>query len=77
MPTVALAGYTHSGKSTLFNMLTEADVYAQDQLFATLDPTWRRLKQAGGQTILMADTVGFVSDLPHELVAAFSATLEE
>ena len=77
MPTVALVGYTNSGKSTLFNMLTEADVYAQDQLFATLDPTWRRLKQAGGQTILMADTVGFVSDLPHELVAAFSATLEE
>ena len=77
MPTVALAGYTNSGKSTLFNMLTEAAVYAQDQLFATLDPTWRRLKQAGGQTILMADTVGFVSDLPHELVAAFSATLEE
>ena len=77
IPTVALAGYTNSGKSTLFNTLTEADVYAQDQLFATLDPTWRKLNHAGAQTILMADTVGFVSDLPHELVAAFSATLEE
>ena len=77
IPTVALAGYTNSGKSTLFNTLTEANVYAQDQLFATLDPTWRKLNHAGAQTILMADTVGFVSDLPHELVAAFSATLEE
>ncbi|MFC2503910.1 MAG: ribosome rescue GTPase HflX [Cardiobacterium sp.] len=77
IPTVALAGYTNSGKSTLFNTLTAADVYAQDQLFATLDPTWRKLNHAGAQTILMADTVGFVSDLPHELVAAFSATLEE
>ena len=77
IPTVALAGYTNSGKSTLFNTLTEANVYAQDQLFATLDPTWRKLNHAGPQTILMADTVGFVSDLPHELVAAFSATLEE
>ena len=77
IPTVALAGYTNSGKSTLFNTLTEADVYAQDQLFATLDPTWRKLRHDGAQTILMADTVGFVSDLPHELVAAFSATLEE
>ena len=77
IPTVALAGYTNSGKSTLFNTLTEADVYAQDQLFATLDPTWRKLQHSGPQTILMADTVGFVSDLPHELVAAFSATLEE
>ena len=77
IPTVALAGYTNSGKSTLFNTLTAADVYAQDQLFATLDPTWRKLQHSGPQTILMADTVGFVSDLPHELVAAFSATLEE
>jgi len=77
IPTVALAGYTNSGKSTLFNTLTEADVYAQDQLFATLAPTWRNLQHSGPQTILMADTVGFVSDLPHELVAAFSATLEE
>ena len=77
IPTVALAGYTNSGKSTLFNTLTAADVYAQDQLFATLDPTWRKLNHNGAQTILMADTVGFVSDLPHELVAAFSATLEE
>lgn len=76
-PTVALAGYTNSGKSTLFNQLTDAQVYAKDQLFATLDPTWRKLNYEGGQTILMADTVGFVSDLPHELVAAFRSTLEE
>lgn len=77
IPTVALAGYTNSGKSTLFNTLTDAHVLAKDQLFATLDPTWRRLRHEGRQTILMADTVGFVSDLPHELVAAFKSTLEE
>ncbi|SUO93389.1 ribosome rescue GTPase HflX [Suttonella ornithocola] len=77
MPTVALAGYTNAGKSTLFNVLTDADVLAKDQLFATLDPTWRKLVHSNGQTILMADTVGFVSDLPHELVAAFKSTLEE
>lgn len=77
MPTVALAGYTNSGKSTIFNSLTDASVLAKDQLFATLDPTWRKLMHDGRQTILMADTVGFVSDLPHELVAAFKSTLEE
>lgn len=77
LPTVALAGYTNSGKSTLFNRLTDANVLAKDQLFATLDPTWRKLVHNGAQTILMADTVGFVSDLPHELVAAFKSTLEE
>lgn len=77
IPTVALAGYTNSGKSTLFNALTDATVYAKDQLFATLDPTWRRLLCDGPQTILLADTVGFVSDLPHELVEAFKSTLEE
>ncbi len=77
MPTVALAGYTNSGKSTLFNRLTNADVLAKDQLFATLDPTWRKLIHGGSKTILMADTVGFISDLPHELVAAFQSTLEE
>lgn len=77
IPTVALAGYTNSGKSTLFNALTQATVYTKDQLFATLDPTWRKLIHDGAQTILLADTVGFVSDLPHELVAAFRATLEE
>lgn len=77
IPTVALAGYTNSGKSTLFNALTEANVYAKDQLFATLDPTWRKLIHDGKQMILLADTVGFVSDLPHELVEAFKSTLEE
>lgn len=77
MPTVALAGYTNSGKSTLFNALTDAKVYAKDQLFATLDPTWRKLVHDGVKTILLADTVGFVSDLPHELVEAFKSTLEE
>ncbi|UJF24900.1 GTPase HflX [Suttonella sp. R2A3] len=77
MPTVALAGYTNSGKSTLFNALTDANVLTKDQLFATLDPTWRKLQHDGVQTILLADTVGFVSDLPHELVEAFKSTLEE
>ena len=77
MPMVALAGYTNSGKSTIFNRITEANVLAKDQLFATLDPTWRRLVHDGVQTILLADTVGFVSDLPHELVEAFKSTLEE
>lgn len=77
IPTVALAGYTNSGKSTLFNVLTSAQVYAKDRLFATLDPTWRKLAYPDPHMILLADTVGFISDLPHELVAAFSATLEE
>lgn len=76
-PTVALAGYTNSGKSTLFNLLTDANVLTQDLLFATLDPTWRKLNHASNMMILLADTVGFVSDLPHELVAAFQSTLEE
>ena len=75
--TVALVGYTNAGKSTLFNALTEAGVYAQDQLFATLDPTVRRLSLPGGLPIVLADTVGFVRDLPHELVAAFRSTLKE
>ena len=77
IPTVALVGYTNAGKSTLFNVLTEAGVYVQDQLFATLDPTVRRLDLPGGQPIVLADTVGFVRDLPHELVAAFRSTLKE
>ncbi len=77
IPTVALVGYTNAGKSTLFNALTEAGVYVQDQLFATLDPTVRRLDLPGGQPIVLADTVGFVRDLPHELVAAFRSTLKE
>jgi len=77
VPTVALVGYTNAGKSTLFNSLAGAGVYAADQLFATLDPTLRRLALGDGQALVLADTVGFVSDLPHELVAAFHATLQE
>jgi GTP-binding protein HflX len=76
-PIVALVGYTNAGKSTLFNCLTSAEVLAQDQLFATLDPTMRSLQLPSGRTIILSDTVGFVSHLPHELVAAFHATLEE
>ncbi|TWI01079.1 GTP-binding protein HflX [Luteimonas cucumeris] len=76
LPRVALVGYTNAGKSTLFNALTGADAYAADQLFATLDPTVRRLALPGGALVL-ADTVGFVRDLPHELVAAFRSTLSE
>ena len=77
LPVVSLVGYTNAGKSTLFNCLTEAGVFEADQLFATLDPTLRRLALPGGGRALLADTVGFVSELPHELVAAFRATLEE
>ncbi|MTH77188.1 GTPase HflX [Paracoccus aestuariivivens] len=76
-PIVALVGYTNAGKSTLFNHLTGADVMAKDQLFATLDPTMRQLTLPSGRRVIMSDTVGFISDLPHELVAAFRATLEE
>jgi GTP-binding protein HflX len=76
-PAVALVGYTNAGKSTLFNRLTEAKVVAKDMLFATLDPTLRRLKLPGGRPAILSDTVGFISDLPHELVEAFRATLEE
>jgi len=76
-PIVALVGYTNAGKSTLFNKLTSSNVVAMDQLFATLDPTMRQLKLPSGRTVILSDTVGFVSDLPHELVAAFRATLEE
>jgi GTP-binding protein HflX len=77
VPTVALVGYTNAGKSTLFNRLTSASAYAADQLFATLDPTVRRLHLAPGLEVALADTVGFVRDLPHELVAAFRSTLQE
>jgi len=77
LPTVSLVGYTNAGKSTLFNVLTQAAVYQADQLFATLDPTLRRLALPGGGTVVLADTVGFINDLPHELVAAFRSTLEE
>ena len=76
-PTVALVGYTNAGKSTLFNRLTNADVVAQDMLFATLDPTLRTVKLPDGRPAILSDTVGFISDLPHELVEAFRATLEE
>jgi len=76
-PIVALVGYTNAGKSTLFNRLTAAQVYAENLLFATLDPTMRRVELPSGQIVILSDTVGFISDLPHELVAAFSATLEE
>jgi GTP-binding protein HflX len=74
---IALVGYTNAGKSTLFNRLTDADVTAKDQLFATLDPTMRKLDLPSGRTVILSDTVGFISDLPHELVNAFHATLEE
>ena len=76
-PIVALVGYTNAGKSTLFNRLTGAEVMAKDQLFATLDPTMRQMVLPGGRRVILSDTVGFISDLPHELVAAFRATLEE
>lgn len=76
LPRVALVGYTNAGKSTLFNALTGAEAYADDRLFATLDPTVRRIALPGGSVVL-ADTVGFVRDLPHELVAAFRSTLSE
>jgi GTP-binding protein HflX len=77
VPTVSLVGYTNAGKSTLFNTLTGANAYAADQLFATLDPTLRRIDVAGVGPLVLADTVGFIRHLPHDLVAAFRATLEE
>ncbi len=76
-PIIALVGYTNAGKSTLFNKLAGADVHAQDQLFATLDPTMRGLRLPSHRRVILSDTVGFISDLPTELVAAFRATLED
>ena len=76
-PVVALVGYTNAGKSTLFNALTKAKVFAKDLLFATLDPTMRRVELPNGQDVILSDTVGFISDLPTHLIAAFRATLEE
>lgn len=77
IPTGAIVGYTNSGKSSLLNALTSAGVLAENKLFATLDPTTRKVKLPGGEEILLSDTVGFVSDLPHHLVQAFKSTLEE
>jgi GTPase len=76
-PVIALVGYTNAGKSTLFNKLTNSDVFAEDLLFATLDPTLRRLKLPNGQQAVLSDTVGFISELPTHLIAAFRATLEQ
>ena len=76
-PTIALVGYTNAGKSTLFNHLTKADVLSKDMLFATLDPTLRAFTLPSGNDVVMADTVGFISQLPTELVEAFKSTLEE
>jgi GTP-binding protein HflX len=77
VPSVTLVGYTNAGKSTLFRALTGADAYVADQLFATLDPTVRRIALPGGTPVVVADTVGFIRELPHELVAAFQSTLTE
>ncbi|MCX4348196.1 MAG: GTPase HflX [Alphaproteobacteria bacterium] len=76
-PVVALVGYTNAGKSSLFNRLANSDVFAKDLLFATLDPTMRRIKLPSGREVILSDTVGFISDLPHELIMSFRATLEE
>jgi len=77
MPTLSLVGYTNAGKSSLFNALTGAEIYAADKLFATLDPTMRKMDIPGSAAVILADTVGFIRDLPHQLVDAFHATLEE
>jgi GTP-binding protein HflX len=76
-PTAVIVGYTNAGKSTLLNRLTDADVLVEDKLFATLDPTVRELRLPGGDRVLLADTVGFIRKLPHQLVESFAATFEE
>src|SRR5262249_57143558 len=77
LPVAAIVGYTNAGKSTLFNRLTGASVLAMDQVFATLDPTMREVTLPSGRRIVLSDTVGFISDLPTNLIAAFRATLQE
>ena len=77
LPSAAVVGYTNAGKSSLINLLTSSDLLAQDKLFATLDPSTRRMRLPGGKTLLLTDTVGFVRNLPHQFVEAFKATLEE
>ncbi len=77
LPTISIVGYTNAGKSSLLNILTDADVFTEDKLFATLDPTTRKTHLENGQTILLTDTVGFIRKLPHDLVEAFKSTLEE
>lgn len=77
MPSISLVGYTNAGKSTLLNTLTQSDIYAKDQLFATLDPTTRQLALPDKRESILTDTVGFIQRLPHQLVAAFRSTLEE
>ncbi len=77
MPLVSLVGYTNAGKSTLFNALTHSETYVAHQLFATLDPAMRKLECKGACPIILTDTVGFIQDLPHQLIKAFHATLEE
>lgn len=77
IPTISFVGYTNAGKSSIFNSLTGSSVYAADQLFATLDPTMRRIELAGNTSVILTDTVGFISHLPHNLVEAFKSTLEE
>ena len=77
IPKVAIVGYTNAGKSTLLNRLTDAGILAEDKLFATLDPTTRKFTLPGGETVLLTDTVGFIRNLPHQLVKAFRSTLDE
>lgn len=77
MPEVALVGYTNAGKSSLLNAISDAGVYAEDKLFATLDPVTRKVRMPSGKEVLFTDTVGFIEKLPHDLIRAFRSTLEE